>query len=78
MGAVENRTVILIAATTDNPFFSVVSPLLSRSLVLQLHPLTEEDIGDLLDRAVADDRGLAGRYLLDPAAQIPYAGLGRG
>ena len=57
LGAVEDRTVILIAATTENPFFSVVSPLLSRSLVLQLQPLTDEDIGELLDRAVADERG---------------------
>ena len=38
LGAVEDRTVLLVAATTENPFFSVVSPLLSRSLVLQLQP----------------------------------------
>ncbi|MGH3623871.1 MAG: AAA family ATPase, partial [Sciscionella sp.] len=43
LGAVEDRVVLLVAATTENPFFSVVSPLLSRSLVLQLHPLTEQD-----------------------------------
>src|SRR4051794_38872313 len=69
LGAVENRIVILMAATTENPFFSIVSPLLSRSLVLQLQPLTDDDIGGLLDRAVADQRGLAGRFLLDPAAK---------
>ena len=44
LGAVEDRTIILIAATTENPFFSVVSPLLSRSLVLQLQPLTDDEI----------------------------------
>ena len=72
LGAVENRTVLLIAATTENPFFSVVSPLLSRSLVLQLHPLSAADIGGLIDRAVSDPRGLAGRIALaeDARAQI--------
>ncbi len=56
--AVENRWVVLVAATTENPSFSVVSPLLSRSLVLTLRPLTETDIGGLIERAVADPRGL--------------------
>ena len=58
--SVENRWVTLIAATTENPSFSVVSPLLSRSLLLTLHPLDAEDIGRLVDRAVNDERGLAG------------------
>ena len=58
--SVENRWVTLIAATTENPSFSVVSPLLSRSLLLTLHPLGAEDIGCLVDRAVNDERGLAG------------------
>lgn len=58
--SVENRWVTLIAATTENPSFSVVSPLLSRSLLLTLHPLGAEDIGCLVDRAVSDKRGLAG------------------
>ena len=58
--SVENRWVTLIAATTENPSFSVVSPLLSRSLLLTLHPLGAEDIGRLVDRAVNDERGLAG------------------
>lgn len=55
---VENRWVVLVAATTENPSFSVVSPLLSRSLLLTLKPLTEADIEGLLQRAVADERGL--------------------
>jgi putative ATPase len=58
--AVENRWVTLIAATTENPYFSIISPLLSRSLLLTLEPLTEEDVRGLLRRAVADERGLGG------------------
>ncbi|MDI2033054.1 replication-associated recombination protein A [Paenarthrobacter nitroguajacolicus] len=65
---VENRWVVLVAATTENPSFSVVSPLLSRSLLLTLKPLTEDDISGLLQRAVADARGLAGRVELSPEA----------
>lgn len=61
LAAVENRTVLLVAATTENPSFSVVAPLLSRSLLLQLESLTEADIRSVLDRALVDDRGLAGR-----------------
>ena len=60
LSAVEDRIVSLIAATTENPFFSVVSPLLSRSLVLALQPLTDDDIRSVLHRAIASDRG-AGR-----------------
>ena len=58
--SVENRWVTLIAATTENPSFSVVSPLLSRSLLLTLQPLGADDIGSLIDRALDDERGLAG------------------
>lgn len=56
--AVENRIVTLIAATTENPSFSVISPLLSRSLLLTLKPLTDTDIDQLIDRALTDERGL--------------------
>jgi putative ATPase len=66
---VENRWVVLVAATTENPSFSVVSPLLSRSLLLTLRPLADESIGALLDRAVADPRGFAGAVTLDPDAR---------
>lgn len=65
---VENRWVVLIAATTENPSFSVVSPLLSRSLLLTLQPLTAADIEGLLLRAVDDPRGLAGRVKLEDEA----------
>jgi putative ATPase len=62
--AVENRWVSFIGATTENPFFSVVGPLLSRSLLLTLEPLSDADIQAVIERAVADERGLAGRITL--------------
>ncbi|HET6741290.1 MAG TPA: replication-associated recombination protein A [Kribbella sp.] len=66
---VENRWVTLVAATTENPFFSVISPLLSRSLLLTLESLTDDDISRLLDRAIADERGLNGEVELTPEAR---------
>ena len=63
--AVENRVVTLIAATTENPAFSVISPLLSRSLLLTLQPLADSDIAELLERALASERGLDGKYQLE-------------
>ncbi|QZH58949.1 replication-associated recombination protein A [Mycolicibacterium farcinogenes] len=60
LAAVENRVVLLVAATTENPSFSVVAPLLSRSLILQLQPLSAQDIGTVVRRALADPRGLGG------------------
>ncbi|HNM11497.1 MAG TPA: replication-associated recombination protein A [Mycobacterium sp.] len=60
LAAVENRVVLLVAATTENPSFSVVAPLLSRSLILQLQPLTPDAVRTLVQRAVTDPRGLAG------------------
>ncbi|MDR7373857.1 replication-associated recombination protein A [Kocuria rhizophila] len=66
---VENGWVILVAATTENPSFSVISPLLSRSLLLTLQPLERQDIGELLDRAVVDPRGLDGAVVLSPEAR---------
>jgi putative ATPase len=69
LGAVEDRIVLLVAATTENPYFSVVSPLLSRSLVLQLRSLTDEDVRTLVRRAVADERGLNGTVTLEPEAE---------
>ncbi|MBV9592313.1 MAG: replication-associated recombination protein A [Actinobacteria bacterium] len=69
LGAVEARTITLVAATTENPFFSIVSPLLSRSLLLTLEPLTDDDVGRLVDRAVSDERGLGGRLGLAPDAR---------
>lgn len=65
---VENRWVVLVAATTENPSFSVVSPLLSRSLLLTLKPLTDADVEGLLQRAVSDVRGLNGKAELSADA----------
>jgi putative ATPase len=65
---VENRWVTLVAATTENPFFSVISPLLSRSLLLRLESLTDDDIRGVLARALADERGLGGRVEVEPDA----------
>ena len=66
--AVENRWVSFIGATTENPFFSVISPLLSRSLLLTLEPLSDEEIASVVERALSDERGLAGSVSLEPAA----------
>jgi putative ATPase len=66
--AVENRWVSFIGATTENPSFSVVSPLMSRSLLLTLQPLDDDDVRTLVERALADERGLAGAVTLDPDA----------
>ena len=66
--AVENRWVSFIGATTENPFFSVVSPLLSRSLLLTLQPLSDDDVHEVIDRALDSPRGLAGTVTLDSGA----------
>ena len=68
LAAVENRVVLLVAATTENPSFSVVAPLLSRSLILQLQPLGPDDIRAVVQRAVADSRGLGGQVAIDDKA----------
>src|SRR3954451_18316787 len=72
---VENRWVTLVAATTENPYFSVISPLLSRSLLLRLESLTDDDIRGVLERALTDERGLGGAYTmaadgLDPLVRL--------
>jgi putative ATPase len=60
LSAVEDRIVTLLAATTENPYFSVISPLLSRCVLLTLHPLDDEAVRDLVRRALTDERGLGG------------------
>lgn len=67
--SVENRWVTLVAATTENPSFSVNSPLLSRSLLLTLQPLTTDDVRELVRRAVTDERGLGGTVTLAQDAE---------
>src|ERR1700734_4532969 len=66
--AVENRWVSFIGATTENPSFSVVGPLLSRSLLLPLEPLSDDDMREVIARALADERGLGGAVSLDDQA----------
>jgi putative ATPase len=66
--AVENRWVSFIGATTENPFFSVVSPLLSRSLLLTLQPLSDDEVREVVRRALTESRGLGGRVTLDDEA----------
>ena len=68
LAAVENRIVLLVAATTENPSFSVVAPLLSRSLILQLQPLGADAVRAVVERAVADPRGLGGSVSIDADA----------
>jgi putative ATPase len=75
---VENGWVILVAATTENPSFSVISPLLSRSLLLTLETLTDDELGAVIDRAVADPRGLDGRVELEPDARAAIIRLASG
>ena len=67
--AVENRWVTLVAATTENPSFSVISPLLSRSLLLTLHALSSEDLSLLLDRALTSETGLKSLFTLSVDAR---------
>ena len=64
LAAVEARHVTLVAATTENPFFSIVSPLLSRSLLLNLEPLDEAAVSLVVDRALDEERGLNGEVTL--------------
>ena len=68
LAAVENRIVLLVAATTENPSFSVVAPLLSRSLILQLQPLGAESISAVVRRAIEDPRGLGAKVTVDDDA----------
>jgi putative ATPase len=75
---VENGWVVLIAATTENPSFSVISPLLSRSLLLTLRPLGDDDLAALIDRAVRDPRGLAGGVELADDARAALVRLASG
>ena len=60
--AVENRTVVMVGATTENPYFEVNSALLSRARVVELVPLTDEDISVLVRRALTASKGLDGRF----------------
>ncbi|HEV2473818.1 MAG TPA: replication-associated recombination protein A, partial [Chthonomonadales bacterium] len=77
---VEDGTVILIGATTENPYFEVVSPLLSRARVFRFEPLSDQDIRSLLVRALSDsERGLgAMRAVVDVEALDHLAAISAG
>ena len=75
---VENGWIILVAATTENPSFSVISPLLSRSLLLTLEVLGDEDLGTLVDRAVVDQRGLDDKVVVEDDARALIIRLASG
>ena len=68
--AVEAGIVTLVAATTENPSFSIISPLISRSLVVQLDPLSDSAIDELIDRALASERGLHGLVRITDEAKV--------
>lgn len=76
LGAVENGTVTLIGATTENPSFEVIRPLLSRAQVYTLKPLEEKDLQTLLNRALTQDEILAGRNIevAETSALFRFAG----
>lgn len=67
--AVENRTVVLIGATTENPYFEVNSALISRSRVVLLDYLTDENIETLIDRALSSEKGLYNEFQIEEAAK---------
>ncbi|TGY67383.1 replication-associated recombination protein A [Enterorhabdus sp. NM05_H27] len=76
--AVEDRLLVLVGATTENPFFEVNSALISRSRVVELHSLSDDEVAELVGRAVADERGLAGLYVLEDAARDAIVTLAGG
>jgi putative ATPase len=76
---VEDGTIALIGATTENPYYELNSPLLSRMRVYRLEPLDTEALGAIVDRALADpERGLAGRVRLSDAARATLVDLAGG
>jgi putative ATPase len=69
LGAVESGLITLIAATTENPSFSVITPLISRSLVVKLEPLEDADLISIMRRALNSNKGLPGASFEDEALQ---------
>jgi putative ATPase len=75
---VEDGTITLIGATTENPYYEINSPLLSRMRVYRLRPLEEDDLRAILDRALTDDRGLADRVRLADEGRTALINLSGG
>ena len=76
--AVEDKLITLVAATTENPAFSIISPLLSRSLVLTLNALSEESAEKLIERALLDPKGLNHKIEIDPDAKSELIKISNG
>ena len=76
--AVEDRIVVLVGATTENPYFEVNSALISRSRVVELQPLDDASVRELVERAVSAPEGLAGRFVLSPEAEDEIVTLAGG
>ena len=76
--AVEDKLITLVAATTENPAFSIISPLLSRSLVLTLNALSEESAEKLIERALLDPKGLNNKIEIDPDAKSELIKISNG
>lgn len=75
---VEERLVVLVAATTENPSFSVIAPLMSRSVLVRLRSLTDEEVGEVIDAALGDERGLNAEFTLVPEARAHLVRLAGG
>jgi putative ATPase len=75
---VEEGVVTLVGATTENPYFEVNSALLSRLRVFRLDPLSDEEVGAIVDRALTDARGFGGRVQLDPHAREHLVAISAG
>ncbi len=75
---VEDGTIALVGATTENPYYEINSPLLSRLRVYRLEPLSEENLREIVERALADDRGLAGFVALTDEATASLLDLSGG
>ena len=76
--AVEDKIITLVAATTENPSFSIITPLLSRSLVVRLEPLTNESALRIIERAITSPRGLDKKVTIEPEAQEELVRLAHG
>ncbi len=76
--AVEDKLITLVAATTENPAFSIISPLLSRSLVLTLNALSEESAEKLINRALLDPKGLNNKIKIDQDAKSELIKISNG
>ena len=78
LGAVETGEVVLIGATTENPSFQVIAPLLSRARVLRLYPLSETELMSILNNVIVHDRVLSGRIKLNSDIKDKMVSLAQG